>query len=209
MACWYVHSITLTEGGCVAEPDAAGKVLWGSVCATCFPSHSVTCAATCLHCLRCVPYSGGVCAKQLGGLCGFGKQCQVPTDCDSKLCDPQTRKCICSQGLVPQGPFCIQPPALPAVPPREPTPAVPPVGGVATPGSTPGSATSATGPGAAVGLTRLPSSSPSIWTPGPVAVGGVTPLVPGAPGVAPVAPGVAPVPGTPGTPPAVPRVSAY
>jgi hypothetical protein len=59
--------------------------------------------------------SGGICALQVNNLCGFGKRCQAATDCDSGVCDPLTRKCICSPGLVPQGPFCTKPPALPPV----------------------------------------------------------------------------------------------
>lgn len=134
--------------------------------------------------------SGGVCASQYNSLCGVRKLCQAATDCESGVCDPQTRRCVCGQGLEPQGPFCTRPAALPPV-------AAPPAFTL-PPGIIPAP------PGVNVGPPAggIPGVFP---TPGVTPTPGATPM----PGI-PTTPGVTPAPGAttpgvtpPGTPPGV------
>lgn len=141
--------------------------------------------------------SGGICASQVNNLCGFDKYCQRATDCDSGVCDPKTRKCVCSPGLVRQGPFCTNPPVLPpvAVPQVPPaagtTPAVP--GGIPVTPLQPGMAQPGVVPGTSVPGVVAPGTPPAVGVtpPGATAPGVVTP-----PGVTPATPGV--TPGVPG-----------
>lgn len=129
---------------------------------------------------------GGVCATQADSACNFNKMCLLPTDCNSKVCDPKAKKCVCGPGLQPQGPFCAKPPDLPALAPP-PARATTPVPGIISVGQLPpvGGVPGIAGGGVPPGL-----------TPG----GGVTTPVPGGtPGGVPpaTAPGATP-PGTPG-----------
>lgn len=171
---------------------------------------------------------GGVCAAQVNNLCGYGKKCQRSTDCDSGVCDSVGRKCVCSPGFVPQGPFCGRPLALPpvAVPQVRPTtpgstvpggsgiPVTPlPPGGVLPVGSVPGAVPGVTPPlgsapggipGAAGPNGTTPGAVPGAAVPG-VSVPGSVPAVPGTPPgtTAPAAGAVPGVPGAGAVPPGV------
>lgn len=119
---------------------------------------------------------GGACVAQFDKLCGYGKRCVAGSDCDSTICDPLSRQCVCGPNLVVQGPFCVKPPTLPPVatpagggtglpPGIIPVNPLPPPGtvtpGTLPPGATPPTTTGGGGGIPATGTPPQPSTSPS------------------------------------------------